>query len=61
MAPHIVTPPPTPWLSLHMGNFMPDDPGDWQPLLDRAKAADVAGIDKLKVSDHVVFGENHDE
>jgi probable F420-dependent oxidoreductase len=61
MAPAIVTPPPFPWLSLHMGNFMPDDPGSWQPMLDKAKAADDAGIDKLIVSDHVVFGENLDE
>src|SRR3954447_7717900 len=61
MAPEIVTPPPTPWLSLHMGNFMAEDPGSWQPLLDKAKAADDAGIDKLIVSDHVVFGENLEE
>jgi probable F420-dependent oxidoreductase len=38
--------------------FAPSDPGSWQPMLDRARAADEAGVDRLFVSDHVVFGEN---
>jgi probable F420-dependent oxidoreductase len=38
--------------------FARDDPGSWQPMLDRARAADAAGVDRLFVSDHVVFGEN---
>src|SRR5436190_5904038 len=58
MAPPTVAPPPTPWLSLHLGNFLADEPASWQPLLDRARAADQAGIDKIIVSDHVVYGEN---
>src|SRR4051812_47591147 len=58
MAPPTAAPPPTPWLSLHLGNFLADEPASWQPLLDRARAADQAGIDKIIVSDHVVYGEN---
>src|SRR3954471_19623898 len=61
MAPKTPAAPPTPWLSLHLGNFMPDAPDSWQFLFDRAKAADAAGVDKLTVSDHVVFGENLEE
>ena len=50
----------TPALSIHLWNFSTADPGPggWQPLLDRAAAADRAGIDRIVVSDHVVFGEN---
>jgi probable F420-dependent oxidoreductase len=48
----------TPGLSIHLANFSAHDPGGWQPLLDRARAADRAGIDRVSVSDHVVFGEN---
>ncbi len=48
----------TPSLSIHLGNFAPTDPGDWTPLLNRARAADAAGIDRLVVSDHVVMGEH---
>src|SRR5437588_9149429 len=33
-------------------------PGRWGPMLERARAADEAGIDRLFVSEHVVFGEN---
>lgn len=47
-----------PALSIQLQNFAAEDPGSWQPLLDRARAADAAGIDRLVVSDHVVFGEN---
>ncbi|MFI5040520.1 MAG: hypothetical protein ACHQNA_01505, partial [Acidimicrobiales bacterium] len=48
----------TPSLSVHIGNFAATDPGDWTPLLDRARAADAAGIDRLVVSDHIVMGEH---
>ncbi len=51
--------PPT--LSIHIGNFAATDPGDWSGLLNKARAADAAGIDRLVVSDHVVFGERLDE
>jgi probable F420-dependent oxidoreductase len=49
---------PAPQLSMSLITFSAEDPGTWQPLFDRAKAADAAGIDRLVVSDHVVFGEN---
>jgi probable F420-dependent oxidoreductase len=48
----------TPALSLQLINFSASDPGGWEHLLDRARAADQAGIDRLVVSDHVVFGEH---
>jgi probable F420-dependent oxidoreductase len=40
--------------------YAADDPGPggWRPMLERARAADEAGIDRLFVSDHVVFGEH---
>jgi probable F420-dependent oxidoreductase len=50
----------TPALSIHLPSFLAEDPGSWQPLFDRAVAADEAGIDRVAVSDHVVFGENLD-
>lgn len=50
----------TPALSIQPWNFAAADPGPggWRPLLDQACAADVAGVDRLVVSDHVVLGEN---
>ena len=51
--------PPT--LSIHIGNYAVTDPGDWTPLLERVRSADAAGIDRLVVSDHVVFGEHLEE
>ena len=50
-----------PSLSLGLPNFAADDPGSWEHLLVRAEAADEAGVDRLVVSDHVVFGERLDE
>lgn len=49
-----------PALSIQLLNFAAKDPGlgGWQPLLDQARAADEAGVDRLVVSDHVIFGEN---
>jgi len=47
-----------PQLSVMLINFSASDPGGWQPLLEGARAADHAGVDRLAVSDHVVFGEN---
>lgn len=48
-------------LSTTLVNFAPDDPGSWRFLLERAQAADRAGVDRLVVSDHVAFGERLDE
>jgi probable F420-dependent oxidoreductase len=48
-------------LSTTLISFAADDPGSWRPLLERAQAADRAGIDRLVVSEHVAFGEALDE
>jgi len=47
-----------PALSLSLRTFSSDDPVSWEPLLERARIADAAGIDRLVVPDHVVFGED---
>jgi probable F420-dependent oxidoreductase len=48
----------TPRLTIGLNNFAAEDPGSWDHLLDRARAADDAGVDRVTVSDHVVYGEN---
>jgi probable F420-dependent oxidoreductase len=48
----------TPGLSIHLNNYAITSPDNWQFLLDRARAADQAGVDRIVVSDHVVFGEH---
>ena len=50
----------TPALSLHLRNFSVSEPEGWRHLLQRAQIADAAGIDRLAVSDHVVFGDDLD-
>src|SRR5208283_1929713 len=40
--------------------FAAEDPGEWSHLTEFARAADRAGIDRLVMSDHIVFGENLD-
>jgi probable F420-dependent oxidoreductase len=50
----------TPTLSTMLRTFAAEDPHGWGHLFDRARAADAAGIDRLLVSDHVVFGEDLD-
>jgi probable F420-dependent oxidoreductase len=47
-----------PQLSIMLRTYAADDPGTWQPVFDTARAADAAGVDRVLVSDHVVFGEN---
>jgi probable F420-dependent oxidoreductase len=47
-----------PQLSTTVPTFSADDPGDWSDVVEFARAADVAGFDRLVLSDHVVFGEN---
>jgi probable F420-dependent oxidoreductase len=49
-----------PQLSITLRAYAAEDPGGWQPVLDLARAADAAGIDRVLVSDHVVFGEHLD-
>lgn len=48
----------TPQLSVSLRTYSPEDPGTWEPVLDCARAADAAGVDRVVVSDHVVFGEH---
>lgn len=43
-------------LSIGVPNFGAWAAGDWPALLDVARAADAAGVDRLVVSDHVVMG-----
>jgi probable F420-dependent oxidoreductase len=47
-----------PRLTIGLTNFAVHDPGGWDHLLDRARAADDAGVDRIVVSDHVAYGEN---
>ena len=48
----------SPQLSTSLPTFSADDPDDWSHVVEFARAAEVAGFDRLVVSDHVVFGEN---
>lgn len=48
-------------LSIGLPSFAAEDPGGWQHLFDIAVAADVAGADRVTLSDHVVFGEQLEE
>ncbi len=42
-----------------LNNFAAPDPAaDWTALVERARRADAAGIDRLWVVDHVVMGEH---
>ena len=50
----------TPQLSMMLRTYAAEDPGTWQPVFDTARAADAAGIDRVLLSDHVVFGEHLD-
>jgi probable F420-dependent oxidoreductase len=52
---------PDPQLSLTLKNFAAEDPGGWDALLDAAVGADRAGVDRVVVVDHVVFGEALDD
>jgi probable F420-dependent oxidoreductase len=48
----------TPQLSTGLMSFAAEDPGGWEPMLERARMLDAAGFDRLVVSDHVCYGEN---
>jgi len=51
-----------PQLSLHLINLAPEGhTAGWGHLLALARACDAAGIDRVNVSDHVVFGEALEE
>jgi probable F420-dependent oxidoreductase len=47
-----------PQISLQLRTFTDDPNHDWSATLGLAVAMDVAGIDRVVVSDHVVFGES---
>jgi probable F420-dependent oxidoreductase len=49
-----------PQLSIMLRTYAAEDPGTWQPVFDLARAADAAGVDRVLLSDHVVFGEHLD-
>ena len=44
--------------SIMLRTFAPEDPGGWDHIIDLACAADAAGVDRVVMSDHVVFGED---
>ena len=48
-------------LSIGITSYAAEDPGTWEPLFDTARIADQVGVDRLVVSDHVVFGERLEE
>lgn len=45
-------------LSIRLPSFSPGPPDNWLRILDRARAAEKSGIDRIVVSEHVVFGEH---
>ncbi|MGZ8748833.1 MAG: TIGR03619 family F420-dependent LLM class oxidoreductase, partial [Mycobacterium sp.] len=47
-----------PELSLYLTTYADAPQHDWRATLDLARAMDAAGVDRLVVSDHLVFGEN---
>lgn len=49
-----------PELSLYLKTYTDGPQHDWRATLDAASAMDVAGVDRVVVSDHLVFGENLD-
>jgi probable F420-dependent oxidoreductase len=50
-----------PRFSILLPSFAAREPTGWDPLLDLAVMADEAGVDRVLVSDHVVFGEHLEE
>jgi probable F420-dependent oxidoreductase len=47
-----------PRLTVMLPTYAAEAPASWDRVFEIARAADMAGIDRLVVSDHVVFGEN---
>ena len=45
-------------LSIRLPSFSPVAPPSWLRILDRARIAEKSGIDRIVVSEHVVFGEH---
>jgi len=53
----VTAPIPTPHLSAALVTYSAEPRADWAEMLETARRYDRAGIDRLVVSDHVVFGE----
>jgi probable F420-dependent oxidoreductase len=51
----------TPQLSMGLTSFSKDAESVWETMVSEARVLDAAGVDRLVVSDHVVFGEKLDE
>ena len=49
-----------PQISLYLTTYTDDPNHDWNATLDLARAMDDAGVDRVVVADHLVFGENLD-
>jgi probable F420-dependent oxidoreductase len=49
-----------PEISLYLRTFSDDANQDWNATLDMGRAMDEAGVDRVVVSDHLVFGEDLD-
>jgi probable F420-dependent oxidoreductase len=49
-----------PEISLMLRTFSDDANQDWNATVEMASAMDAAGVDRVVVSDHLVFGENLD-
>jgi probable F420-dependent oxidoreductase len=49
-----------PSLSILLRTYSDDAHNDWSATLDMTRAMDEAGVDRVVVSDHLVFGENLD-
>ena len=47
-----------PQISLYLRTYSDDSNYDWAATLATARAMDAAGVDRVVVSDHVVFGEH---
>src|SRR5262249_26066985 len=52
--------PMTVQLSTSLRSFAAEDPGNWDDLFETARCLDAAGVDRVVLSDHVVFGEDLD-
>lgn len=57
----MTSPQPVPTLTLGLPSFGRAPGGDWRGLLDLARMADDAGIDRVVVTDHVVNGPHVDD
>lgn len=60
MAPS-TTPIASPRLAFALASYSAEAPTSWTSMLEMARLFDRVGVDRLVVSDHVVFGERLDE